>query len=69
MNNEYNGQGGSYNIGADGNLVLVERTRERADEPPAPPAPPAPAEPDTQPEPADAGFFVPEAPADQPTAE
>lgn len=63
MNNEYEGQGGSYRIDDSGKRELVERTKERAD------APPAPAEDVTQPEPADAGFLLPEAPADQPTAE
>lgn len=63
MNHQHDGQGGSYVIDESGERVLVERTREPGA------APPAPAEPDTNTEPADAGFFSPVAPADQSTTE
>jgi hypothetical protein len=61
MNNEHEGQGGSYRIDEDGQRTLVERTKERADAPAEPPADEA-----TQTEPATAGIFSPVAPVDQP---
>lgn len=61
MNNEHEGQGGSYRIGEDGDRKLVERTREPGESPPTL-TEVAPSE-----QPADAGFFTPVAPADQST--
>jgi hypothetical protein len=66
MSDEHSGQGGSYAIDAKGEKQLIERTKERDE---APPEPPTLTDEVAQPKPADAGFFVPVAPADQPTAE
>lgn len=59
MNDQYEGQGGSYFIDESGARKLIERTRNPGDEPPTEPAAPD--------QPASAGFFSPVAPADQPT--
>lgn len=63
---QYSGQGGSYAIDAAGDHVLVERTREPGDDP-APADTPTLTEVVTPNEPAAAGIFSPDAPADQPT--
>lgn len=61
MNDQYEGQGGSYIINAEGARELVSRTEEAPPPDQAPPvltdviAPPS--------QPADAGFFTPAAPA------
>jgi hypothetical protein len=67
MNDQYEGQGGSYVVGESGARTLVERTRNPGDAPAEPTQDPAPTAQDTQP--ASAGFSLPEAPADQSTAE
>lgn len=67
MNDEHNGQGGSYVIDDNGARVLIERTRENNRQLDMPW--PAPAAPDPTTEPANAGIFSPVAPADQSTAE
>lgn len=59
MNDQYEGQGGSYIIDANGERKLVERTRNPGDAPPVEEA--------AQDQPASAGFFTPVAPAEQPT--
>jgi hypothetical protein len=61
MNNQYEGQGGSYLVDAAGELKLIERTREPGEDPPEP------AEAAPQEQPASAGIFSPVAPAEQPT--
>jgi hypothetical protein len=61
MNDQYEGQGGSYVIDESGERKLVERTRNLGE------APPDPAEPAAQDQPASAGFFTPVAPAEQST--
>lgn len=70
MNDQYEGQGGSYIINADGARELVSRTEEA---PPPDPAPPILTEVIAAPsQPANAGFFTPaapEAPADSTTTE
>lgn len=66
MTHQHDGQGGSYVIDESGERKLVERTRAAGD---LPPDPPASDEPAAQDDPADAGFFSPVAPADQPTTE
>jgi hypothetical protein len=65
MNDEYEGQGGSYVIDESGARVLVSRTEEA---PPPERAPPAFAKVVAQDEPANAGFFTPVAPAESTTA-
>ncbi len=60
MNDQYEGQGGSYIIDEDGARKLVSRTAE-AHSPEA--EPPVPIEVAAPIEPADAGFFTPVAPA------
>lgn len=82
MNDQYQGQGGSYAINEQGERVLLARTREAgetintaasttttAPAPPAPDsAPAAEAVPDPTPaRPAKAGFFTPAAKADPTT--
>lgn len=63
MNDQYEGQGGSYVIDANEGRKLVERTREPGEAPPA-----EQAEPET--EAAPAAFFTPVTPAEQsPTTE
>lgn len=64
MNDEFEGQGGSYIIGDSGARELVERTEEA---PKAIPEPPAPTEIIAPYEPANADFFTPVAPAEPTT--
>lgn len=64
MNDEYEGQGGSYIINDSGARELVSRTRESGDEPAVPPEPPVLTEAITPPKPAKVGFFTPVAPAE-----
>jgi hypothetical protein len=64
MNDEYEGQGGSYVIDPSGARKLVERTRDpRDDAPPEPPETPDPAALAANDKPAKAGFLLPAAPA------
>jgi hypothetical protein len=75
MNDENYGHGGSYVINSDGARELVERTEERDNDHQLTMFQPPVTEPLTLTEvvqseqPADAGFFSPVAPADQPTTE
>lgn len=70
---KFSGQGGSYLVGADGEHKLVARTRNPGDPEPESAAPladpPTLTEVAAQQEPAQAGFSLPVAPAEQPTAE
>lgn len=67
MNDQYEGQGGSYVIDGTGERRLVERTKGRHELPPDPPPQAGQA---AQDQPADAGIFLPVAPAEQsPTTE
>lgn len=63
MNDQYEGQGGSYVIDEAGERKLIERTHNPGEDP-ATVAPPTLTEVISQ-EPASAGFFTPVAPADQ----
>jgi hypothetical protein len=67
MNDEYEGQGGSYAIDASGERKLIERTREPGEPLPAEAEPPTLTEIIPHDQPADAGFFTPVAPAYQST--
>jgi hypothetical protein len=68
MNDDYNGHGGSYLIDGDGQRKLIERTRERGEDP-ALADPPTLNEVIPQEQPAQAGFFSPENPAEPTTTE
>jgi hypothetical protein len=64
---QFAGQGGSYVVGADGEHRLIERTRAPGEDPAPPAEPPTLTEVVTHEQPADAGFFSPDAPAEQST--
>lgn len=64
MNDQYEGQGGSYLIDESGARVLIERTGHVAE---VKPEPPTLTEIIPQDEPANAGLFSPVAPADHST--
>jgi hypothetical protein len=63
VNDQYEGQGGSYVVDESGSRQLIERTRAPGEAPPEPPAPAAA----TTEQPAAAGFFTPVAPAEPTT--
>jgi hypothetical protein len=65
MNHQYEGQGGSYVVGAGGEIDLVERTKQHGEE--TPPEDSAPAETTKSPKAAKAAFSSPADPADQPS--
>jgi hypothetical protein len=67
MNHEHEGKGGSYVVGEDGAVNLIERTKQPGEE--APPEDPAPAEPTKSTRAAKAALSSQAAPADQPTKE
>jgi hypothetical protein len=67
MNNEHEGKGGSYVVGGDGQVNLVERTKQPGEEPV--PDEPAPAESNKTTRAAKAALSSPAAPADQPSKE
>jgi hypothetical protein len=67
MNHEHEGKGGSYAVGEDGKVNLVERTRQPGEE--AQPDDPAPAESTKSTRAAKAALSSPAAPADQPVKE
>jgi hypothetical protein len=62
MNHEHEGKGGSYVVGEDGDVKLVERTKEPGEE--SPPDDTAPAEATKSTKAAKAAFSSPAAPAD-----
>jgi hypothetical protein len=67
MNHEHEGQGGSYVVGEDGKVNLVERTRQPGEA--VPPEDPAPAEATKSTRAAKAALSSPAAPVDQSPAE
>jgi hypothetical protein len=67
MNHQHEGKGGSYVVGEDGDVKLVERTKEPGED--SPPDDSAPAEAPKTTKAAKAAFSSPAAPADQPSKE
>jgi hypothetical protein len=67
MNHKYEGQGGSYVVGEDGDVQLVERTKQPGEE--VPPEDPAPAEATKSTRAAKAALSSPATPAEQTTKE
>jgi hypothetical protein len=67
MNHQHEGKGGSYVVGENGEVSLVERTKQPGEE--APPEDPAPADATKTTKAAKAAFSSPAAPADQPSKE